>query len=65
MPDDFNEEDIDAVLERIEREQEAFKMYLAGYRQRVRDEQRQPSSLRQREGFANHLKNKFRGEYDE
>lgn len=49
----------DDVMQSVRMHHTAFEMYLAGYRKRMRDEQEQPSSLRDTTELKSHLRDDF------
>lgn len=60
-----HEVDVDAVIEQLNNEQNAFEMFIAGYRLRVKHEQEEPSSLRDKNRFGKALRDNFRRAYND
>ncbi|WP_440767597.1 hypothetical protein [Natronorubrum sp. DTA7] len=57
------EVDFENVVDDVRMHHAAFEMFLAGYRQRIRDEQEQPSSLRDERDFQSHVRKGFEREW--
>lgn len=57
------QETFEEMIEHLKTRQTAFRMFLAGYSQRVTDEKHQPSSLRDPDKFAYHVKEQFEREW--
>lgn len=58
-------EHVDEVVQDIKIYTVAMEMFLAGYQQRVEDEKKQPSSLRDREDFRQHVRKQFERSWSE